>query len=54
MIVPINAMVWNCRGAGKRCFGRFLKDLRRSYGFAILVLLEPRLSGVRADKLVKW
>ena len=53
MIIQINAMVWNCRGAGKRCFGRFLKDLRWSYGFAILTLLEPRLSGVRADKVAK-
>ena len=53
MVGLINVMVWNCRGAGKRNFGAFLKDLRRSYGFSLLVLLEPKLSGLRADRVVK-
>ena len=53
MVVPLNAMIWNCRGVAKKNFGTFLKDLRRSYSFSLLVLLEPKLSRVKADEVVK-
>ena len=49
----INTLVWNSRGAGKRNFSSFMKDLRGRYGFSILVLLEIRLSGCRANKVAK-
>ena len=48
----INVVIWNCRGAGKRGLVAFLRDLRNSYRFSILVLLEPRISGVRAEKVM--
>ena len=51
MTGKINVMIWNYRGAGKQNFGAFLIDLRQSYGFYILVLFEPRLSGLRTDKI---
>ena len=50
MAGSINLVVWNCRGVGKRNFEAFVNDLRKSYGFSLLVLLEPKLSGVRADR----
>lgn len=53
MTVQINIVIWNCRGAAKRGFGSFIKDLRNSYKFSMLVLLEPKLSGTKADKVAK-
>lgn len=51
--IQINAITWNCRHAPKRSFGAFIKDLHGIYDFAILILLEPCLSGARADKVAK-
>ena len=53
MTVFINVIVWNFRGAGKKGFRFLIKDTRNSYGFLVLVLLEPRLSGSRVDCIVK-
>ena len=53
MAVHINTVIWNCRGAAKRGFAGLIKDLRKSYSFSILVLLEPKLSGIKADKVSK-
>ena len=47
----INFLIWNCRGAGKCQFARLIKDLRYNHRFSILVLLETRVSGTRADKI---
>ena len=51
MNTQVNMVVWNCRGAGKKGFGSFIKDISKLYGFYILVLLETRHSGTRADKV---
>ena len=37
---------------GKKCFDCFMKDIQRLYRFSILVLLETRLSGYHAEKVV--
>ena len=52
MMVQLNIFVWNYRGAGKRSFVSMMKDLRRKYEFSILILLETRISGERADKVI--
>ncbi|KAL8152326.1 hypothetical protein V2J09_010086 [Rumex salicifolius] len=52
MISPnIKIVSWNTQGAGSRDFLRSLKDLIRTHDPSILVLLETRLSGDRADKV---
>ena len=51
VISDVNILIWNCRGAVKRNFAGFIKDLRKNYGFSILVLLETRISGLKADRI---
>ena len=53
MIGSINLLIWNCCGVEKRNFGAFIRDLRMSYHFTILVLLETKISGFKADKVVR-
>ena len=53
MMIEPNILVWNCRGAAKRSLPSFIKDLRSKHGFSILVLLEARVSGEKADNVVK-
>ncbi|KAK4282536.1 hypothetical protein QN277_013898 [Acacia crassicarpa] len=42
---------WNCRGAGRRNFPLTMKDIVNKYCINILCLMEPRISGNRADKV---
>ncbi|KAK4284270.1 hypothetical protein QN277_001125 [Acacia crassicarpa] len=42
---------WNCRGAGSQAFPLTTRDIVNKYGITILCLLEPHISGVRADKV---
>ncbi|KAK1554545.1 hypothetical protein Q3G72_013786 [Acer saccharum] len=43
---------WNVRGAGKKGFPKVLSDLRNIYNFEVIAILEPRISGTRALKVV--
>jgi hypothetical protein len=43
---------WNVRGAGKKGFPKVLSDLRSIYNFEVIAILEPRISGTRALKVV--
>ena len=51
LMMCINFLIWNHRGAGNRQFARLIKDLHYNHHFSILVLLETRVSGARADKI---
>ena len=53
MMIQPNIFVWNYRGAGKRSFVSMMKDLHRKYEFSILILLETRISGERADIVIQ-
>ncbi|XP_028755095.1 uncharacterized protein LOC114714521 [Neltuma alba] len=44
---------WNCRGAGGRLFSRMIKEIVIKYGINVLCLVETRISGLRADKMVR-
>ena len=44
---------WNCRGAASRSFARILHDIVKKYGINVMCLLEPRISGIKADRVVK-
>lgn len=43
---------WNVRGAGKKGFSKVICDLRKLFRFEVLAILEPRISGARASKIV--
>ena len=53
MMIELNILIWNCRGAAKRSLPSLIKDLISKHGFSILVLLETRVSGEKADNVVK-
>ncbi|KAK4260483.1 hypothetical protein QN277_003587 [Acacia crassicarpa] len=44
---------WNCRGADRRSFPLTIKDIVNKYCINILCLLEPCISGDRADKVCR-
>ena len=48
----MNFIFWNCRGAGNNGFCAVMHDLRRLYRYNILAVVEPRISGVKADRIV--
>ena len=49
----MNFIFWNCRGAKNNGFCEVTHDLRRLFRCNILAVAEPRVSGVRADKIIK-
>ncbi|XP_028772906.1 uncharacterized protein LOC114730056 [Neltuma alba] len=44
---------WNCRGAGNRCFPRTVKDIVYKLQIDVLCLMETRISGTRADGVIR-
>ncbi|KAK3231083.1 hypothetical protein Dsin_002964 [Dipteronia sinensis] len=44
--------VWNVRGAGKQMFSRNIADLCGIFHFEILAVLEPRISGSKALRVI--
>ena len=48
-----NIASWNCRGAGGKSFVAQVNDLIRRHNLGILVIVEPRISGLRADVISK-
>lgn len=51
VLVPMNMLVWNCRGAGDRRFPGLIRDCAKIYQLNFLAILEPRISGIRANKV---
>lgn len=49
----MNCLIWNCRGAGGRNFHNFVRDCIRIYHLDFVALLEPRISGPAADKVIQ-
>lgn len=48
----MNYIIWNCRGAGKKNFANLIKDCARIHHLSFVAILEPRISGDRADKVI--
>lgn len=46
-------MIWNCRGTASKEFAREIKKLVKEHRPAMIVLLEPRISGDSADVVCK-
>lgn len=51
--LPRKLLSWNCRGAGDFKFMQAVKDLVQLHKPSIVVLLEPKISGGDADKVIK-
>ncbi|XP_028796894.1 uncharacterized protein LOC114752327 [Neltuma alba] len=45
--------VWNCQGAASSKFYRVLKSLLQGYKPDVVVLVEPRISGAKADQVIR-
>ncbi|XP_028754831.1 uncharacterized protein LOC114714269 [Neltuma alba] len=44
---------WNCRGAGNKTFPATVQEVVRRYDINVLCLLETRVSGCKADEVVR-
>lgn len=49
----MNSMIWKCRGAGGITFASMIKDFLTIYQLDFVAILEPRISGVRSDKVIQ-
>lgn len=48
----MNSLVWNCRGAGGKNFPTLIRDIMKIYHLDFIAILEPRISGSRANHVV--
>lgn len=48
----MNCLLWNCRGASKNIFASLIKDCLRIYQLDFVAILEPRISGTKADRVL--
>ncbi|KAL5781905.1 hypothetical protein ACOSP7_006934 [Xanthoceras sorbifolium] len=44
--------VWNVRGAVKKLFVRHVLDMKNIYKFHVFVIVEPKISGLKARKII--
>ena len=49
----LSIISWNCQGASDVRFPSVFKSLVSNYRSDVFVLLEPRISGAKADKVIK-
>ncbi|KAI9078158.1 hypothetical protein K1719_039926 [Acacia pycnantha] len=49
----LKLVVWNSRGAAKKGFAAVLKDIKFRYKLDLFVILEPRISGAQANKVIR-
>ena len=45
--------MWNVRGAGKKLFPKTVSDMRMMHNFDVLAVLEPRISGIKATRVIQ-
>ncbi|KAI9070607.1 hypothetical protein K1719_047434 [Acacia pycnantha] len=49
----IKFLIWNCRGAASKGVAAVIRDFKFIYKVDMLVILEPRISGNHASKVIK-
>ncbi|KAI9073386.1 hypothetical protein K1719_044665 [Acacia pycnantha] len=49
----MNLLVWNSRGAASKGFAAVVKDMRVRHKLDLVVILEPRVSGNQASRIIK-
>lgn len=52
-IMSFSIMFWNVQGAASKDFRLAFKTLIKSFNTAMVVLLEPRISGSNTDAFIK-
>ena len=53
LFMVISVMFWNVQGAASQSFRRAFKSIRQSYNPDMVVVMEPRISGRKADNFIK-
>lgn len=51
-VFSMKDVVWNCRGAGGKVFFMIICNLRKSYDFEILILLELKINNDKATRVI--
>ncbi|RYR59514.1 hypothetical protein Ahy_A05g025407 [Arachis hypogaea] len=51
LLVIMNVIYWNCRGASSKFFHSLIRDLRKEYSANFTILLEPQISGSRGVRI---
>ncbi|KAJ4839856.1 hypothetical protein Tsubulata_030162 [Turnera subulata] len=49
----VSVLSWNCQGAAKRQFCRLCKEICREERPDIVIVVEPRISGVKAERVIR-
>ena len=53
LFIIIMICSWNVRGAGKKGFDKIISDIRKVGHIEVFAILEPRVSGAKAAKIVE-
>lgn len=51
-LIMVNLIAWNCQGVGNRSSRLELKEVVKKHSVDMVALLEPKMSGVGADKII--
>lgn len=51
-VFMMNMLIWNCKGAGNNRFPDLIRDYVKMYKLGFLAIIEPHISGVRADNVI--
>lgn len=49
----MSCLFWNFRGANGRSFPGLVRDYIRIYNLDFIAILEPRISGSKADEVIR-
>ncbi|KAI9086148.1 hypothetical protein K1719_031869 [Acacia pycnantha] len=49
----MKTIVWNCRGVASKGIAAVIRDMKRRYRLDMMIILEPRISGRLASKVIK-
>lgn len=53
MTQNLKILCWNCRGASSGEFLREMKDFRKRFNPAVIILMEPKISDTTADAVCR-
>jgi len=51
--ITMNFLFWNCRGAQNKRFCSIANDLRRSCKVDVMEIIDPKMNGVVANKIIE-
>lgn len=53
IFMTISILFWNVQGAASGNFRRSFKTVAKNYKLSMVVVMEPRVSGMKADEFIK-